>query len=80
MVHVSLLGKNTPSFDADVRDAHAPADQGDALEVATFSPTSALLVSPWIWLTLSTLLLCGLLFVSFRKQRAIELYHEGKAL
>ncbi|GAA5914322.1 uncharacterized protein JCM6883_001814 [Sporobolomyces salmoneus] len=49
-----------------------------SVEVSTFSPTSALLVSPWIWLTLSILVLCGLLFVSFRKQRAVELYHQGR--
>ncbi|GAA5965178.1 hypothetical protein JCM3765_002868 [Sporobolomyces pararoseus] len=55
-----------------------PPQGQDEINSNTFYPTSAILVSPWIWLTFSILVLCGLLFVSFRKQRAVELWNEGK--
>ncbi|GAA6010183.1 hypothetical protein JCM11491_005380 [Sporobolomyces phaffii] len=44
-----------------------------------FSPSPAILVTPWLWFPLATLFLGGLLFVSFRRQRAIHLYHSVRS-
>ncbi|GAA5981422.1 hypothetical protein JCM5350_004059 [Sporobolomyces pararoseus] len=57
--------------------------QGEEDEInstSVFYPTSAILLSPWIWLTLSILVLLGLLFISFRKQRATELCNQAKQI
>jgi hypothetical protein len=65
--------ESTQSYKRERRNMEA-----SEAEVVAFSPTPAILVTPWIWLPLSFLVLAGLLFVSFRRQRAIELYHQGK--
>ncbi|GAA5936032.1 uncharacterized protein JCM15063_002687 [Sporobolomyces koalae] len=49
-----------------------------SVEAVTLLPTASILVSPWIWLTVSTLALLGLLFVSFRRARAVELYQRAR--
>ncbi|GAA6058755.1 hypothetical protein JCM10212_001871 [Sporobolomyces blumeae] len=46
---------------------------GDGDPAAPIEPPDGTL-PPWIWLTLSTLSLCCLLFISFRRAKSIELY------
>lgn len=50
--------------------------QDDTDETVAASPATAL--PPWLWLTLSTLALCALLFVSFRRRKSFELYARAR--
>ena len=42
------------------------------------APTNDAVVPPWLWLTLCTLILAALLFVSFRRKKSAELYARAR--
>ncbi|GAA5975565.1 hypothetical protein JCM10908_005204 [Rhodotorula pacifica] len=54
------------------------SSDGDDTKPPINDPRDDATLPPWLWLTLCTLVLGALLFVSFRRQKSAELYHRAR--
>ncbi|GAA5919738.1 hypothetical protein JCM1841_000779 [Sporobolomyces salmonicolor] len=55
-----------------------PTDSSDDSTLPPIDPRDDVVLPPWIWLTLCTLSLFCLLFISFRRAKSLELYERAR--